>query len=358
MIDMRKKFEEMKRQETARLEKKSRSVNEDPRIIKWSQGNTYRLRLLFTTTDKRDNPFINKNVHSYYNEETKESAWVTCPTSEYLEDLRGFNSCPTCKKLSVYWKESQAGSVSAGELYKQFKRRFYGFAPVFVVSDSANPDNNGKVMIMKYGFKIYEYLKLNIWGVNVKSKQVVEGDELIGPDAFDLKSGYDLIVSVTANNTQVGKFNAYNMSFSKKQTAVPLSEADVEKAVKEFKFDEDFCTQSSKADLENFYNSYVFQKEIKGDLAAVKSEDNGSIVDEEAGKPAAKEDDAMPILDEEFEKPTPAEKPVEKPVEKPKPEPKKVEVKAPAKKEEPKPAASDDDIDIDELLKTVDEKYK
>ena len=134
MIDMRKKFEEMKRNEGARLEKRTKSVNDDPRMVKWTQGQTYRMRLLFTTTDERNSPFIHKNVHSYYNEETKESAWVTCPTSEYLEDLRGFNSCPTCKKNNDFYKEGQAGSPSAAELEIEYCARLSFEPPASVKS--------------------------------------------------------------------------------------------------------------------------------------------------------------------------------------------------------------------------------
>ena len=212
MTDMRKKFDELKKKKQVSDEQASKPKT-DERLIKFVPGNTYRFRLLFSTSDKRSSPFIEKVTHNFYSKEKRSSGWITCPTSEYIDGKYGYKNCQACGKVSDFWKQKDNGSISAGELYNTFKRKNVCFAPVYVVSDGSNPENNGKVKIMKYGYTVYEFLEREVFARDPKTKKPIVDAETTGPDAFELTNGYDLIVTVTQKTKE---FPAYSCSWSKK----------------------------------------------------------------------------------------------------------------------------------------------
>ena len=228
----------------------------DERLVYLKSGNTYRMRLLFFTgkETKRQEPFIEKWSHAYYEEETKASDWVTCPTTEYIKGKAGFRECPICNNNSKLWKQYEAGSPSAKELYKKFKRRFVGYALVYVIKDPINPDNNGHVKIVKYSIGMSDFLKKEILG------NEEDGADPIRSAAFDINDGYDLLITVGTKDTEEGKFNSYEYKFAREKTALNVKMEDIEKEAETLNFDQSFYTQSSKEDILKFYNKWVIDQ--------------------------------------------------------------------------------------------------
>lgn len=58
-----------------------------------------------------------------------------------------------CEANSVLWN---TGIASNQEIVRQRKRRQHYIANILVVSDNKNPDNEGKIFLYKFGFKIFE----------------------------------------------------------------------------------------------------------------------------------------------------------------------------------------------------------
>lgn len=332
--DIKKLFEEQKQKEVQKVENRKESksrLSDDPRFIHFKSGNTYRMRLLYYIPEdsKRKVPFIHKNTHSYYNEATSTLSWAVCPTSEYLLDNRGFKECKVCEAVSDFYKKSKE-SPSNKELYEKFKRRFNGFALVYVVNDPTNEANNNTVKIIRYGILINRFLKKEIFGIDTKENKVIEAAaaaELVGPDAFDLENGYDLIITVGTNNTEVGDFNSYDLKFTKKPSKLNVTEAEIAKQTEALNFDKDFYEEWSKTEILDFYNKYVLNEEVKD----VKLEDTVNT-----------DMDELPHLGD---KPAPV-KPVEA----------KQAAAAPAT---PPPAVDkgDENLNIDALLKKVESNY-
>jgi hypothetical protein len=61
--------------------------------------------------------------------------------------------CPVCEANTVLWKSGKSEVVSAR------KRKLYYHSNVLVVRDPKQPENDGKVMLYKYGVKIFGKIK-------------------------------------------------------------------------------------------------------------------------------------------------------------------------------------------------------
>lgn len=262
-MDMEKLFEKMREKERNRLDKGS--ISSDPRIIKFKSGNVYKFRLVWipNPVTGREVAFINKYTHGY-KDPNGGFEWVTCPTSEYLLDRRGFDDCPICKHLNRLYKEYQSTkSKNAKDLYDTFKRVMSGFALVYVISDPVSPENNGTVKIMKYGYTINKFLKWEIFGIDLdkagkkNSGAASENSEAIGYSAFRPENGYDLTIQVSSKTTEIGTFNDYSPKFSRTPSPLPVSESKLRELAADLRFDEDFYTRTSKEDLLNFLNNRI-----------------------------------------------------------------------------------------------------
>lgn len=272
MNKLEKLFKQAQSQEIENTQKTSSTfvrLSEDPRLIHFKPGNTYKFRLLFTEGPERKTPFINKFAHNFYDPGTKQLNWVVCPTSEYMSDRQGFRECPICDQTSKWYKEGENGSKTSSDLYKNFKRQFNGFVPVFVVNDPTNPDNNGTVKIMRYGILIKRFFKSKIFGINDKDNAVIEGADPIGIEAFKLEQGRDLIVTVTEKTVDFnGKktvFPEYACEFSPRLSDVKITEKKAEQDVKDLKFDEDFYVKSTMEQRVNFFKEFVLKEDVLAD---------------------------------------------------------------------------------------------
>lgn len=246
-----------------RNEEASKKVADD-RFVQMKAGNVYRMRLLYYTDEnlKRTEPFIEQYNHVYWDEVSREFGKIICPSSEYVHGVNGFQMCPVCRNNNKLWKDSKNGSETAKQLYRQFKRKLNGYALVFMINDPVNPENNGKVKILRYGTTIADFFKAEILGeTKGKDKDNVVSDP-VGSDAFDLDAGYDFILSVTSNPTPEGTFNAYSCKFAREKTSVNVDVDKLEAEIKLLKFDEDFYVSSTKEEIQEFYTNYVLDSVV------------------------------------------------------------------------------------------------
>ena len=69
-----------------------------------------------------------------------------CPTTKGEQ-------CPVCAANNKLWN---SGVESDKEIARNRKRKLSYYSNIYVVKDSANPDNEGKVFLYKYGKKIHD----------------------------------------------------------------------------------------------------------------------------------------------------------------------------------------------------------
>lgn len=309
----KKMFENYKMTLDKMMEKPKRSA--DPRIIDMKPDTTLRVRLLFYVEpgSDRSGPFVEKYIHYVFDPATKQGSTVVCPTSLYISGNAGFRDCPICTNNSNLWNDYKANqSLSSKELYDKFKRKFYGFALVYVINDPTNKDNNGKVRILKYGVSISNFFQKEIFGKDVKSKDNEPEErysDCVGSAAFDLDSGYDLIIAIEKNVTPIGTYNKYSPKFAREKTPVNVDKEQLERQIKELSFDKDFLVRSTREDIMKFYQDHVLgttigesTDEVTDDLSdgeqAPAKEHEQPKKDAPAPLPAAEELDVDKLLAE------------------------------------------------------------
>ena len=137
-------------QETAKLNeggKSSGGADErfwQPQVDK--AGNGYAVIRFMPEPKGEDLPYIRTFNHGFQGN----GGWYieNCPTTIGQE-------CPACKKNNELWN---SGIEADKEIVRKQKRRLTYMSNIYVVKDPANPENEGKVFLYKYGKKIWDKL--------------------------------------------------------------------------------------------------------------------------------------------------------------------------------------------------------
>lgn len=292
--------------------------HQDERFLVLKPGRRYRVRLLFSPTEKRSGPFIETKIHRNYNPNLRKYTKVLCPSSDYLEGYEGYKMCPVCQAAGKFYEKAQLGDANAQKMYNSIKRITENYAVVYVVQDSLEGEGNvaGKIKILKYGFDIQKVFDRFVMGKPVKGEPEIDPEEVIGYDAFDLENGRDLIISVGSKKVGAQVYPEYNASFSGKYSSVPLTEEEVADAVKKLHFDEDFFVDYDMNAINAFYKEIVLKESGADlDINEDKSDDEGEDEDDSEvfKKPVKKTTPAKKFdLEDDDEEPAKPVKPAKK----------------------------------------------
>jgi len=205
-------------------------------------GNGYAVIRFLPSPPNEDVPFVRMFDHgfqgptgSWYIENSLTTIGKQDPVSEYNSQL---------------WN---SGIESDKEIARKQKRRLHFISNVYIVTDSGNPENEGKVFLYKYGKKIFD--KLN----EAMNPQFAD-EEAVNP--FDLWSGANFKLKIR----QVEGYRNYDRSEFDK--AGPLLNDDSELEVI---WNKEYFLQEFLAP--NNFKSY---DELKTRLARVLSTDTPS----------------------------------------------------------------------------------
>lgn len=143
-------------------------------ILKFEQGKTYQVRLLFNFNNPKETFF-----HHYFH------GWTSVKTGKYVTGLCPSTFGESCPIDEYVIKTYRTGTESEKKTLSDIKRKENWYVNVYVISDPTNPENEGQVKIMKYGKEL-----------NAIIMSAIEGDdaEEFGPKVFDLKNGCSLRV--------------------------------------------------------------------------------------------------------------------------------------------------------------------
>jgi hypothetical protein len=110
-------------------------------------GNGYAVIRFLPSVENEDIPWAKYYSHGFQGK----GGWFieNCPTS-----LGG--KCPVCESNSELWN---SGTESDKDIARNRKRRLHYVSNIFVVSDPANPENEGKIFLLKYGKKIFDKIQ-------------------------------------------------------------------------------------------------------------------------------------------------------------------------------------------------------
>jgi hypothetical protein len=107
-------------------------------------GNGYAVIRFLPAPDGEDIPFVKVYSHAFQGP----GGWLidNCLTSINQK-------CPVCEHNSGLWNN---GTDAGKEVARKQKRKLTYVSNIYVVKDPANPENEGKVFLFKYGKKIFD----------------------------------------------------------------------------------------------------------------------------------------------------------------------------------------------------------
>ena len=118
--------------------------------------------------------------------------------------------CPVCEHNNKLWN---SGIEANKDIVRKQKRKLNYIANVYVVSDPKNPENEGKVVLFKFGKKIFDK-------ITEAMNPAFEDEQAINP--FDLWSGANF-------KLKIRKVDGYqNYDKSEFESSSPLSQDDAE----------------------------------------------------------------------------------------------------------------------------------
>ena len=196
-------------------------------------GNTYTVRLL-PYAKNPSNTFFH-----YYNH-----GWNSFATGQYVQTLSPQTFGERDPIAEERFKILRTGSDEEKEKVKAVRRLEKWLVNVYVVDDPSNPDNNGKVKILRYGKQLQKIITEAIEG---------EDAEEFGPRIFDLGAEG---VSFKIKVEQQGDFPTYVSSRFTSAGKLDLSEDD-QKDIYDGAFDlTEVFTLKSYDDLKEMFNEH------------------------------------------------------------------------------------------------------
>ncbi len=202
-------------------------------IMPTKVGNTYTVRLL-PYAKNPSNTFFH-----YYNH-----GWNSFATGQYVQTLSPQTFGERDPIAEERFKILRTGSDEEKEKVKAVRRLEKWLVNVYVVDDPSNPDNNGKVKILRYGKQLQKIITEAIEG---------EDAEEFGPRIFDLGAEG---VSFKIKVEQQGDFPTYVSSRFTSAGKLDLSEDD-QKDIYDGAFDlTEVFTLKSYDDLKEMFNEH------------------------------------------------------------------------------------------------------
>jgi hypothetical protein len=239
---------------TAKLVKEVEKMNtnsgsSDDRLWKLDvdkSGNGYAVIRFLPAPESEDLPFVKIYSHAFQGT----GGWLI---DNCLTTLN--QKCPVCEHNSGLWNN---GTDAGKEIARKQKRKLTYVSNIYVVKDPANPENEGKVFLFKYGKKIFD---------KISEAMQPEFEDETPIDPFDFWQGANF--KLKAKN--VAGYRNYDSSEFASQGAL-LDDDDALESI--------WKKQYSLAEFLS-PNEYKTYDELKSRLHSVLGTKSSSRVDEE-----------------------------------------------------------------------------
>lgn len=175
-------------------------------ILKTTPGNTYTVRLLPYAQDP------SKTFFHYFTH-----GWVSFASGQYVQALSPSTFGERDPIAEERFRILRTGTEEEKEKGSAIKRAEKFLVNVYVIDDPSNPDNNGKVKLLRYGKQLHKIIMEAIEG---------EDAEEFGPRIFDLgPNGVNFKIKVENQ----GEYPTYVSSRFTSAGKLSLSEEEQEK---------------------------------------------------------------------------------------------------------------------------------
>jgi hypothetical protein len=222
-------------------------------ILKTTPGNTYTVRLLPYSKDPKNTFF------HYYNH-----GWVSFASGQYVQALSPITFGERDPIAEERFRILRTGTEDEKEKVAAIKRLEKYLVNVYVIDDPSNPDNNGKVKMLRYGKQLHKIIMEAIEG---------EDAEEFGPRIFDLGQNG---VSFKIKCENQGDYPTYVSSRFTTSGRINISEAEQQK-IYDSAFDlTKVFTLKSYDDLKQMLDEHFYVK-TETTSAPVKYSDDAPI---------------------------------------------------------------------------------
>ena len=178
-------------------------------IMKFQAGNTYLVRLVPNMEEGRKTRYHYFH-HSWTSNSTGQFVTALCPTT-YGE------SCPIDNYvLKIYRNGDEAEKLAN----KAISRKENWLVNAYIVSDPINPENNGKIKVIRYGKELAKIIDSAISGEDAAE---------FGVKVFDVQNGCTLKIKCEAKSANAGKSKYTTFVSSKFMSPSTLDEVTDEK---------------------------------------------------------------------------------------------------------------------------------
>lgn len=167
-------FESIKEALNSEDKQKSNGLND---ILQLKTGNTYTVRILPNVENPKDT-FFHHFVHG----------WTSFETGKYVSALSPITFGERDPIAEERYKILRMGTEEEKEKAKAIRRTEQWFVNIYVIDDPVNPDNNGKIKVLRYGKQLHTIINSAIAG---------DDAEEYGAKIFDLgKDGVNFKIKV------------------------------------------------------------------------------------------------------------------------------------------------------------------
>jgi hypothetical protein len=233
-------------------------------IMKFTAGNTYQVRLVPNPSSPKE------TIFHYYNH-----GWNSNATGKYVTALCPTTFGDTCPIDAYYLKTYRTGTDSEKESARVLSRKEAWMVNVYVVSDPENPENEGKVKILRYGKELAKIIESALEGDDV--------DEFGVEKVFDVAEGSTLRIkceSRVGSGRGAKQMVTYASSKFLAPSKLELSEAQVEEVFNSVHDLKAVNKQTTPAEMqrlldEHFFNlttGSVAEKEVEDDYKSIRHE--------------------------------------------------------------------------------------
>lgn len=224
--------------------KASLSNNKDSsykEIMKFEPGKTYIVRLVPNVTDPKS------TIYHYYHH-----SWNSLCTGQFVTTLCPSTYGEQCPIDQLVLKTYNTGSAEEKEKIKPISRKENWFVNAYVISDPSNPENEGKVKVIRYGKELAKIINAAIDGD--------DADEF-GVKIFDVAEGCSLKIKCESRTGMGGSRAFVTYSASKFTSPSKLDGIDAKKLDTIYESTHDlskFMKPKTYAELQRMLDQHFF----------------------------------------------------------------------------------------------------
>ena len=214
-------------------------------ILKFTAGNTYQVRLV---------PNPNAPKQSIFKHYTH--GWISTTTGKYVTAMCPTTFGETCPIDAYYLKTYRSGTDSEKEASRDLSRKEAWFVNVYVISDPTEPENEGKVKILRYGRELAKIIDSALSGDDAEDVGVEKAFDVLGGCTLRIKC--EPRTEKSRSSSKASKMVTYASSKFLAPSQLDLEEEDLQKIYESVHDLKAVNKQTTPAEMQRLLDEHFF----------------------------------------------------------------------------------------------------